>query len=64
MHIWAIYLQSRKVAVLLLAAYLGMVISVYINVALMLRSVTFASLPLANAPTCFIIEADRKLVFF
>ncbi|PFH49024.1 hypothetical protein AMATHDRAFT_148601, partial [Amanita thiersii Skay4041] len=64
LRIWAIYLRTRLMGVLLFVIYIGMVISVFVNVAFLIGSIKFAGLPIANAPTCFIVAASRKLVFF
>ncbi|PFH47500.1 hypothetical protein AMATHDRAFT_6680 [Amanita thiersii Skay4041] len=62
LRIWAIYLRSRTVGVMLLVIYSGITISVFITVGLLLDSIKFAGLPFPNGPTCFVVAADRKLV--
>ncbi|PFH46130.1 hypothetical protein AMATHDRAFT_70597 [Amanita thiersii Skay4041] len=64
LRVWAIYLHDRKLGFTFLFVYSSFSISVLGFVGTLLPGVKFATLPLPNAPTCFIVASSRKLSVF
>ncbi|KAF5347733.1 hypothetical protein D9756_010232 [Leucocoprinus leucothites] len=61
MRTWAVWGRDRRLGFVILAYYIGMVVAIYVNMGLFIKSVGFIDNVYHGVPGCIVVKASNKL---